>query len=175
MGFTLVSTKKADGSIVISVPLILRLGMVALALILFGSAILTPEAGKGFSPGLLVALLIALLGSLYEERWTFDRPNKTVQFRFGLVFLARRVRVPFEQVKSLEVERFFRGTIPGAAEAEGQGNPGQDRRSYHSLVLYLTNGNRLVVETVRGKNSWKIEKIRDNLAELGLPAKAALG
>jgi hypothetical protein len=175
MGFTLVSIKKADGSIVISVPLLLRLGMVALALILFASATLSPESGKGFSPGLLVALLIALLGALYEERWTFDRPNRTVQFRFGLVFLARRVRVPFDQVESLVVERFVKGKIPGAAEAEGPENSGQERRAYYNLVLYLTNGGRLVVETVKGRNMRKIEKLRDDLLELGLPGGATLG
>jgi len=175
MGFTLVSTKKADGSIVISVPLLLRLGMVALAVILFASALLTPESGKGFSPGLLVALLIALLGALYEERWTFDRPNRAVQFRFGLIFLARRVRVPFDQVESLAVERFVKGKIPAAGETEGTENPGQERRAYYSLVLYLTNGGRLVVETVKGRNIQKIEKLRDDLADLGLGGGPTLG
>ncbi len=169
MGFTLVSTKKADGSIVISVPLLLRLGMVALAVILFASATLTPETGKGFSPGLLVALLIALLGALYEERWTFDRPRTTVQFRFGLVFLARRVRVPFNQVEALAVERFVKGKIPGAVEDTGPGTSNHERRAYYSLVLYLANGGRLVVETVKGRNLEKIQKLRDDLAGLGLP------
>lgn len=62
----------------------------------------------------LVLFLVTLAATIYEESWSFDLDTRTAEHRFGVLFWFRRISVPFDEIASLEVQRFVRGSVPGA-------------------------------------------------------------
>ena len=124
MGFSLSRRTAKDGTLVLGLPIRIRIlmGIIALAIVL--GALLPGSEGSpaGLGAGGIVLLLIVVLGLFYEERWTFDPGARSLSFKFGLVFAGKTMRVPFDSVESLAIEEFAKGRAsnPGAA-------PGPDR------------------------------------------------
>lgn len=100
--------RSRSGAFVLEVPLSFRAAFAAVAAVVAGSALVSsPEATLGGFGS--TVLIVSILAALYEERWTFDPAGKTVRFRFGLLFAARSLTVPFDELEGVGVELFVKG------------------------------------------------------------------
>lgn len=181
-------TDKA-GRLVAAVPLGVRAVFGLIALVLVAGASISSEATRlpdllrALGPAGIVAVLIALLAVLYEERWTFDPGTRVVTYRFGLLFLASTRVIPFGAVGWVGYERFVKGVRPGAAEPAEEERPGIRlggglfrRKVYRTIALYLVDGPRLVVETENEKKAAALEAAARQIAEtVGVPLKEGPG
>jgi hypothetical protein len=113
MEIPLVLRARADGSIVYAMPRLFRAAMAAIIALLAAALFM-----DGQTPGVggWVALGLAALGGLYEERWTFDPKAKLISHRVGLVFLARRRTIALGDAAHFRIAPFVRGTVPGSAD-----------------------------------------------------------
>jgi hypothetical protein len=156
MEVPLVLRARSGGKLVYSLAGSFRAGM-ATILALVAAALL---ADGGF-PG-WIALALAALAALYEERWTFDPAAGEIAHRIGLVFLSRRSRIDLSDVLLFRIDAFVRGTIPGSADeaaenaaalAGGRADDGGRRRArykrpYLRLSLETADGSRRFIDAV---------------------------
>lgn len=185
MDFALKHRSRPDGSVVVAVPPSVRISMAAIAAAIVGSGLIPDEGGalRGLGlPGIAAAAL-TVLAALYEERWTFDQARRALRFRFGLLFAARTLTIPFEDIEGLGLETFVKGRSAAsgsredaeeaAAHAEAAGGLGLRPlkrlfapKPYRSLVVYLKSSNRLVVETLPANRAARLAELGILLAEL---------
>ena len=176
--------RTGDGMLIFALPPRTRLGFAAVAAATAASAVVAVDASsaaelaralpRALGPVGNAVLLLAVAAALYEERWTFDPRTRSVSFRFGLVFAARSRSVPFDQVESVAVETFVKGTQPGTGDADGieaEAEPEGLKRlfrkkKYASLVLYLKDAERLVVETVPSGDRALLERAAEDIRPL---------
>lgn len=158
MEFTLKATKKADGTLSIAVPWSLRAILAGILAVLLLPLFIPLEAGArgGLGLGGGVAVVLVALGLVYEERWVFKPGEKAFHFRFGLLFLAKKARISFEQVEEVVIESFFKGKSPRLDEKPGTKHLFAPK-PYVSLVIYLKDSGRLVIETTKQN---KLEAVR---------------
>jgi hypothetical protein len=69
---------------------------------------LKEHPGDGFI-GPLILILILLLAGSYKEEWIFDRQQKTVESRFGLIFLYQRKVIALEEIEAFLISEFIKG------------------------------------------------------------------
>jgi len=154
MEFTLKATIRPDGTLVIAVPRRLRviLGGILVVLLLPLFIPLDGGANPGLGLGGGVAVVLVALGLVYEERWVFKPAERAFHFRFGLLFVAKKARISFDQVEEVRIESFFKGKSALAA-AQAVEKPGAKHvfapKPYISLVIYLKDSGRLVIETTK--------------------------
>jgi len=158
MEFTLKATKKPDGTLVIAVPRRLRviLGGILVVLLLPLFIPLDGGANPGLGLGGGVAVILVALGLVYEERWVFKPAERAFHFRFGLLFAAKQARISFDQVEEVRIESFFKGKsarLDEKPETKHVFAP----KPYISLVIYLKDSGRLVIETTKQN---KLEAVR---------------
>ncbi len=179
MDFGLKFRTRRNGTIVASIPLAARAATLIVAVLLVASAF--ARDGESLGAGGTVALVLALLASMYEERWTFDAATRTIRFRFGLLFLAKVRSWPFASVESVSLEAFRKGrAATGDDPAEGGDEnlppphagfgPSLKRvfasRRYLRLVLCLSDAENLVVENAAASRAHNLR--RDALEIAGL-------
>ncbi len=131
MNFILQLRTLKSGSLVITVPLYIRILMLLMAGIVFAASFFS-----SFSAGSIAVIVILLLAACYEERWHFDRQNQQLSFRFGLLFLAKKVEMPFATIRDIVIENFTKRRSLGKST------------TYYRLVLYSTDEQRLIIESV---------------------------
>jgi hypothetical protein len=127
-GFHLTLRRLPDGRLALTVPLVFRLLLVVVGVLILLSVVLTSPGGRLFGPGSAVPLVIsalALLGAVYHERWTFDRPGDVVTHRLGLAFVVVTRRYRLSEMEGLELEG-----LGGAGTGPRSANPdtGEDER-----------------------------------------------
>lgn len=111
--------------------------------------------------------ILAALGALYEERWSFDLRAGELRSRIGLVFIARKRRYAFASIAGLGVERFVKGALDQAAQVEPDKMP---RGSEARLLVELKDGSRLVVDALPYRDRERLTKAARRIAALtGLP------
>lgn len=193
---TLSFRNRKGGALEASVPRLSRtaLGVVCATLAAVGFA----EADGGFSlgPAGIAAFAVAALALLYEERWTFDPASASIRFRFGLLFAAKTVSVPFADAEAVAVETFLKGrasdaAAPGGGTPEGGGSEGSGGSSpfaslgrstflarlfapkrYYRLVVRLKDGERMVVDTVGERKAAILREAAERIAAMaGIPAE----
>jgi len=59
----------------------------------------------------LIIMGVALIAIVYEERWIFDRNQKTIEFRMGLLFLNRKVKYSFNDIEEFSFVTLQQGKI----------------------------------------------------------------
>jgi hypothetical protein len=181
MEIPLVLRARADGSIVYGIPRLFRAAMAAIVALLAVALFI-----DGQSPGVggWVALGIAALGGLYEERWTFDPKAKAIVHRVGLVFLARSRTIALGDAARLRFVPFVRGTVPGSADeaeenaaalAGGRADDVGRRRARHKkpylcLLCETEDGSRYFVNAAPARKGAVLKAQASRIAEVcGLP------
>lgn len=172
MEIPLALRRKEDGSFVYGLPrayraiMVLVLGVLALALFIDGG----PPGLGGW-----IALSVAALAALYEDRWAFDAGSGTLSHRAGLVVLARRSTIGPGRLARFRLEPFVRGTVPGTAdEAEENaaalaGRRADDagrrralyKRHYLCLVCETTEAVRYFIDAADARRA---ERLRSRAA-----------
>lgn len=174
---------KKGGAFVGAIPAATRIVFAAIgAAFVAGAVVSSGAAAIGDLPGALgpagiAVVAVVLLAVLYEERWTFDPASRSIVYRFGLLFAAAKRVFPFGSVESVGLERFVKGVRPGDVP------PPEDERggprllgnlfrpkAFRSLVLNLSDGSRLVVETEGEKKAAALEAAALKISEMaGIP------
>jgi hypothetical protein len=134
----------------------------------------------------IVALIVLVLGSLYQEQWEFDPKRQLVISRHGLIGLSRTRRRSFDEIERVEYTHYRAGSVPGseqppppgANEASddawaitGMGRLGHGlRRHFLRYALVTTDGVRIRVE-MRRVRDWEkdVQLPRTLAAVLGVP------
>lgn len=168
MDIPLVLRKGKDGKLVYTIPLWYRLVMLLIGGVLAGAILVAGDSPSAFE---WIALAIVALAALYEERWTLDPATSFLTHRFGLVFAARKVTIPFSRIEGFRLRAFVRGTAPGGpSEAEDNArilsaiDPMNDvnalregrrnlRKAYVSLICDDLEGGGLVINTLPARRA----------------------
>jgi hypothetical protein len=163
MDIPLALRETKDGRVIYSIPWWYRVLMLVIGAVLLGAVLVA-----GDKPSVIewVALALALAAALYEERWVLDPGTKTIRHRFGLLFAARSVSLPFDRIEGFRLRAFVRGSTPGgpaeaeeskrileAADPTGDANALGERRSrlkkaYVTLLCDDLEGGALVINTL---------------------------
>ena len=64
----------------------------------------------------LLFLIMAFFVSVYEEKWIFNRYDKTVEKRFGLIFYYSKDTSNFSDIRHIKISEVSKGNknkIPG--------------------------------------------------------------
>lgn len=164
MEITLVLREKTPGRLVYAIPLWYRLVMALISAILV-AAIYVSGDGKGSVVSWII-VGIAALAALYEETWVLDKATASLSHRFGLVFLARTVSLPFDRIQSFRLRAFYKGSNPGTPASAGEsaailsslnvdsdlsdlkGRNRMRRKAYITLICDDREGGGLVINTL---------------------------
>jgi hypothetical protein len=177
----LVLRGKEDGSFVYGIPRAYR-AVMALVLAILCAALFM----DGRSPGATgwIALTVAALAALYEDRWAFDAHSGELGHRAGLVVLARRTRIASGRLARFRIEPFVRGTVPGTADeaeenaaalAGRRADDARKRRAIHKrhylcLVCETIEGERYFVDAVDARRAGKLRSRAEKMARsCGVP------
>ena len=79
-----------------------------LSCFVFLSSILSEDKPGGHAIP-LVLVGITGLGTLYDERWIFDKNRNRVESRFGLLILSRKKYFPLVELARVELDSFIKG------------------------------------------------------------------
>ncbi|MEI6874458.1 MAG: hypothetical protein WCL50_04915 [Spirochaetota bacterium] len=180
MDIPLVLRARGDSTLEYGIPAWYRLIMAAiLALIL--AALFVSEGPPGILGWIFIA--INLFAALYEERWTFDAKKGELRHRFGLVFAARTLRLPFASISAFRLEALVRGTLPGSQDeraeneralAESRGQqitdqlPGKRRPMYKKAYISLvceSPETKFLLNTVPARNGPKLRLAASSIAD----------
>jgi len=113
MEIPLALRERRDGRLVAKLPAAYRVSALAVLAALTASLVVS-----GGPPGPIgwAILAIVALGCLYEERWTFDPAARLAVHRSGLIIIARKTKLAFDDIASVRLAPFVRGTVPGSSE-----------------------------------------------------------
>jgi len=181
MEIPLALRERKDGALVYAIPLPFRAAMAAIIALLAAALLM-----DGRNPGIggWASLILAALGGLYEEKWTFDPGSGRIAHRVGLVFLARRKVIPLGDLARLRIEPFVRGTVPGSADearenaaalAGGEagvfgGRRARYKRPYLCLVCETVDGGRRFVNAASPRRAAVLRAQASRIAEAcGVP------
>lgn len=181
MDIPLVLKSRRDGGLVYSIPLWYRLAMLAMATVLVGAVVVA-----GGTPGPLgwIALALAVLAALYEERWVLEPKAGLLRHRFGLLVLARSLSLPFDRIEAFRLRSFVRGSVPGSGEeasikrdalataddrgdaaAEAKSGRRRHKKTYVTLVCDDLEGGGLVLNILPASRAERLREVGRRLAE----------
>ncbi|MDR3670047.1 MAG: hypothetical protein P4L36_04345 [Holophaga sp.] len=136
----------------------------------------------GVRPGPLAwtILMMAVLGGLYEDSWSFDAHLGRVAHRSGLCFMPRVMVLEFAAIERFRLIPLVAGTIPGSADeraeneavlAGGRGDDHGHRRLRHrkpflDLVIECAEGKRYLVDHLPARRSAGLRETGARLASL---------
>ncbi len=137
-----------DGGFQVALPWSARAAFALIALVLAAAAWLPIEGGET-GPLAPVAILVMALAACYEERWRAYPAKRVLNFRFGLIFLAKTLSIPYEKLAAITLENFTKGGRSDTARNSSSLSPRRflSPKRYLRLGLLLHDGNTLVVET----------------------------
>jgi hypothetical protein len=176
------------GTLSLGIPTIFRAIFAFIAAVVSGSlgvsaVAVSAKAGSLGALGPAVGI-ISLLAALYEERWTFDPASKTVRFRFGLLFAARTLTVPFDAIEGVGVELFVKGSPrmgSAAGDAPEEGEPSGlaaigarlfRKKRYARLAVYRTDAQALIIESLPAARAAMLEELGREIARVvGAPIR----
>ncbi|AEJ20810.1 hypothetical protein [Gracilinema caldarium] len=174
MEFLLKSKRTNKGTLELHIPLLLRLSLSAIGLIILAASLIPILEGPQTQQGVttIVLMIILLFGALYEERWTFDPASRTISFRFGLVFLAKTMKISYDQVDEITLEKAIKGKMQNL---EAPAEPSRPQNSlarffqpkvFINLALYLKDSERLIIESGNAKKEAQLINLKKEIQEI---------
>lgn len=157
-------------SLTYAVPLWYRLMASVIAMVLVAanaSGMAEPE----WRPSVLgiFFVVVALVAAFYEERWAFDAKSRTVQARLGLMFLAKKLRYPFDELAAVRVDIFQKGRMDQSVLPPEDKMP---RSALARLVIDLKDGQSLLLDSVPFRARKRLSETADAISALcGVPRK----
>lgn len=149
------SLRRSGDVLVYGLPLWYRISSIMIAAILTVAS--TVSGGLGLVGNVIVVM--AILATLYQERWTFDAGNGLCSGRMGLVFAAKGPSFTVGDIVRIRVDVFAKGRLDqGSLPSDEKMPAGSQAR----LIVDLKDGQSLMIDSVPFKRR----------AELGLSASA---
>lgn len=121
-GIHLTLKQYSEDKLALLIPLRFRLFMIFITLfILFALLSFTPggitELFTAANTLPLLIVLFALLSSLYQESWTWERSADMLQYKFGLLFLYKNQTFKLSDLDRVEISLIKRSSIPAKPRA----------------------------------------------------------
>jgi hypothetical protein len=104
MSFTL--KEKKDGSLCLVMPYWFRLLFLFIAVLLI-SGIITSGLGAGGQWIPILIIGVCIWGSLYEEKWIFNKQENIIIYLTGIVFLNKKSVFKFENIETFKISGDF--------------------------------------------------------------------
>ncbi len=98
----------------------------------------------------LLISLIALIGTLYIDRWTINKKSLEVKYEFGVIPFKTIKKIDGNEIKKIEITHFVKGSFDENAEYKRKG------RAYRAQVRFsiiLNNDEKVDVEVIDEKKS----------------------
>lgn len=111
--------------------------------------------------GPLIIMIICLLCGCYYEAWIFNRNTRTIEQRFGLLFLFNRKTYAMDDLEAVKISGFR----TGSQKAIDTDRKKFFQKDFIKLTLVTKQGSIHDIETLTGKNRTSIEKKALKLAE----------
>ncbi len=105
---------------------------------------------RGVSVAGILILAVTLLGTLLEERWSFDPGSETARFRFGLLFAAHVRTIPFAEISAVEFDDFEKGF---------------NKQKWTRIILRVPGGKDEIIDTVNRKRAGALIAKAERLAD----------
>lgn len=146
-------------------------------LAVMGMAFVVGDTLPGIPAWIVLAILV--LGTLYEDQWTFDSALGKVSHKAGLMIAARTRRIDFSEIQRFCIVPLVRGTIPGSEdekisnEAALIGKRTDDttiKRDWHkkpflSLEIECHDGTRYLVDHMPARRMDKLRSLAARIAD----------
>ena len=135
------SLRRSGNILVYGIPLWYRVSSATIAAILVMAA-----AGSG-GLGVIgnVVVVVAILATLYQERWTFDAASGSCSGRMGLVFAAKGPSFTVGDMARIRVDIFAKGRLDqGSLPSDEKMPAGSQAR----LIVDLKDGQALMIDSV---------------------------
>lgn len=128
-----------------SIPLRFRLSFLGIAVFILFALVATSEESLLQSRNTvpLVIAFVSIIGSLYNERWIFDKGKNLVEHHMGLLFFYRRKKFALDTLRKVRVTTFCLGKI------YDEGKEGRNFRRMISLSLQDHNETVFKLEVVK--------------------------
>ena len=148
LSLKLIPRKLSEEVLVLSFGIGFRIFFYGLALF-FLIFLLTDYDSPGSNIGPIVIISICFLCGSYHEAWIFNRTNKTIEQRSGLLFLFKRRRLSMDEIESVKLVSIQRGYDQRESDEKTSA-----RRQYF-LKLSLVSKNKKVhnIETIKSGNA----------------------
>jgi len=145
-----------------------RLVFGLLAVIILSSMLVT-SSEEGGSLVMVVLIALFVLIALYNESWYFSlpegdtdrestpggsKPKGLVRHFHGLVMLAAHSSFSIEDIESIEVKAFRKGSVPGAESEKKR----FFQRDLLTLSLIFTKGGKKDIEITEAKNKTALQR-----------------
>jgi hypothetical protein len=174
MEFLLKSKITKTGALELHIPLLLRLSIVAIGIIIIAASLIPilEKTQSQLGVTTIVLLVLLLFGALYEERWTFDPAARIISFRFGLLFLAKTMKISYDQVDEITLEKAVKGKMQSQDDLAEPSRPqnGLGRlfrpKVFINLVLYLKDAERLIIESGNARKEAQLINIQKQIQEV---------
>ena len=141
---TLQLIRKGEDRILLAPHVYFRLGFALICSILVIGMRTSP--GDPLPVGGLIILAVAFLAIFYDERWIFDRTGKTIEFRWGLLFLYKKRLYPFEKIETLTFVTLQRGRVINPEEETARSGA-----RYTLFGLITRQGEKRSIEMIKSR------------------------
>jgi hypothetical protein len=133
--------RHAGSTLVYGIPLWFRVVSGTITGVLVLVSIVTGSLGIGGA----VITALALVATLYEERWIFDPEHDMCEGLVGLVFAARKTRIALSDIEQLRIDVFAKGRLDQRDRpADDKLLPGSQAR----LTIETKLGDHYMVDSV---------------------------
>lgn len=126
-----------------------------------------------------VALLIMMVGALYQEYWIIDPNTRTVTARHGLMVLSRKRTWSFDEIEEVQYTQYRAGSVPGGHRYTPPGAGDDDTQEIRSTMGRMTRGLRRhflrysLVTTEGDRVRIEMRKVTDWNTDFKLPQTVA--
>ena len=153
----LVLSERSESVLELRLPSSFRIAFLVIAAILIAS-MATLEVITAVP---LIITAITVLAGLYEERWQFDREAGAIVHRYGLIVLAKRSVVSFDEIDTFILSNLRE--IPD--EGPFSARRGVAMRSLVSFQLLTTDGKYRTVEIRANRHNDSLKENAERIAE----------
>ncbi len=147
LSLKLIPRKRSEEVLVLSFGMGFRVFFYGLALF-FLVFLLTDYNSPGSNIGPIVIILVCFLCGSYHESWIFDKGNKTIEQRSGLIFLFIRRRLSMDEIESVMLSSVQRGFD----QRESDEKTSTSRQFFLKLSLISRNKKVHNIETIKSGN-----------------------
>lgn len=121
-------------------------------IVLFGLLVTASDNGGSQVPILLIVVFTLI--ALYNESWYFDKSGGVVRHLHGLVALSATTTFAAEDIESVEVKSFRKGSASTSREEQKR----FFQRDLLTLSLTFSNGDKKDIEITEAKNKTALQR-----------------
>lgn len=134
--------KRKDGSLALTLPIWFRIIFLFIAFLLAAGIYATgPGSARQWIP--ILIMLACIAGSLYEEKWVFDKSGDKIEYHSGIILISRKKIYKIEEAEVFKITGDFHRT--------NEGKLNRLRKKMVKFSLILNSGDVLDIDITTGR------------------------